>query len=334
MGRRAVVLPPLCSPAPARALPKASTGVKLRFMAHPLNRLSLRSLRAVEAVARLGGLRAAADEMGVTTNAVSQGVIAAERALGFRLFERHPSGMVPAAEGADVLALLHRGFADLAAAVERAAPPGGERIVVSVAPILAARWLIWRLPRFRAAHPGTRVRLDAELALVRPQWGEVDLCVRVGRGGWPGVRAERLIPQVIFPVCAPDLAGCLSDHAGLAAVPVIRETRGDYGWADWLGPEGRPEVEPGDGPWFSDASLCLDAAVAGEGVFLAFETLAADALAQGRLVEPFRGRHATANAYWIVTPEGAARRPARRFATWLREEVAAAGLGRTRTGNS
>lgn len=300
-------------------------------MANPLNRVPLQSLRAVEAVARLGSLRAAALDMGVTPGAVSQQVIRAEQVLGLPLFERRPSGMVPSAEGGEALALLRRGFADLAAAVARAAPEGEERLTVSVAPILAARWLIWRLPRFRAAHPGIRVRIDAELALVDPAWGEVDLCARVGRGGWPGVRAERLAAQAIFPVSAPDLARRLQDHSDLAHVPILRETKASFGWADWLGPEGRPEVVPGDGPWFSDAQLCLDAAISGEGVFLSFDSLAADPLALGRLAEPFRGRHATANAYRLVTPaEGPARRPMRRFADGLRAEIDAAGLGTTR----
>jgi DNA-binding transcriptional LysR family regulator len=300
-------------------------------MANPLNRLSLQSLRAVEAVARLGSLRAAAEDMGVTPGAVSQQVIRAEQILGRPLFDRTPAGMTPSPGATDALRLLERGFADLAAAVARAAPDREDCLTVSVAPVLASRWLIWRLPRFRAAHPQIRVRIDAELGLVDPGRGEVDLCVRVGRGDWPGVRAERLASQVIFPVCSPDLATRLRDHADLAHVPIIRETKANFGWADWLGPEGRPEVVPGDGPLFSDAQLCLDAAISGEGVFLSFESLAADPLALGRLAEPFHGRHATGNAYWLVTPaDGPPRRHVRAFAQWLRGEFAAAGLGTVR----
>jgi DNA-binding transcriptional LysR family regulator len=300
-------------------------------MASPLNRIPLQSLRAVEAVARLGSLRAAADDMGVTPGAVSQQVIRAEQILGRALFDRTPAGMAPSPGAAEALRLLHRGFADLVAAVARAAPDREDCLTVSVAPVLASRWLIWRLPRFRVAHPGIRVRIDAELGLVDPGRGEVDLCVRVGRGDWPGVRAERLAAQVIFPVCSPDLAAGIRDHADLARVPIIRETRANFGWEDWLRPEGRPEVKPGDGPLFSDAQLCLDAAISGEGVFLSFESLAADPLSLGRLAEPFRGRHATGNAYWIVTPaDGAVRRHVRAFSQWLREEFAAAGLGTSR----
>jgi DNA-binding transcriptional LysR family regulator len=206
---------------------------------------------------------------------VSQQVIRAERILGRPSLRPHARRHGRRRPSAEALSLLRAGFADLAAAVARAAHDRDESLTVSVAPILAARWLIWRLPRFRAAHPGIRVRIDAELGLVDPGWGEVDLCVRVGRGNWPDVRAERLAPQVIFPVCAPEMARLIADHADLARVPIIRETKANFGWEDWLGPEGRPEVVPGDGPLFSDAQLCLDAAISGEGVFLSFESLAA-----------------------------------------------------------
>jgi DNA-binding transcriptional LysR family regulator len=287
----------------------------------------------VEAVARLGTLRAAAEDMGVTPGAVSQQVILAERILSLALFDRRPTGMVPTAQGAEILALLRRGFADLAAAVTRSGQEASDRVTVSVAPAFAADWLIWRLPRFRAAYPDVKVRIDAELALVEPVWGEVDLCVRVGRGPWAAVSAERLVSQVIFPVCAPELAAQIRGLADLARVPVIRETRAGFGGGDWLGPEGRADIVPGDGPWYSDAHLCLNAAIAGEGVFLAFEALALEALGHGRLVEPFRRRHPTANSYWLIWPaRGRMRRPVQAFAEWLKVEVAEAGLGDVEAG--
>lgn len=57
-----------------------------------LNHVPLSALRAVEAVARLGGLRGAADEIGVSEGTVSQAVIKAEARLGHALFLRHPKG--------------------------------------------------------------------------------------------------------------------------------------------------------------------------------------------------------------------------------------------------
>jgi DNA-binding transcriptional LysR family regulator len=82
-----------------------------------------------------------------------------------------------------------------------------------------------------------------------------------------------------------------------------------------------------EGPVFSDASLCLDAAIAGQGVFLGWETLASDAIAFGRLVAPFPDRYATGIAYWFVTGLQHRLSPAAQaFRAWLKEELAGAKL--------
>lgn len=78
-----------------------------------------------------------------------------------------------------------------------------------------------------------------------------------------------------------------------------------------------------DGPYYSDASLCLDAAIAGQGVFLSWETLSHDALRMGRL-HALPGRFRTGSAYWFVERAQHARsKPVQRFFDWLREELKA-----------
>jgi len=300
---------------------------------HALNRIPLRSLRAVESVARLGSLAKSSEELGVSPGAVSQQVSNAEKTVGFPLFERGPKGMTVVPRGEEICALLTVGFSRLAQAVELAESSNKDVLTVSVAPILAARWLIWRLPRFQSAYPHVKVRLDASVELVEPGLSGVDLCIRVGRGDWRGVDAENLFPQIIFPVCAPTLAERISRLADLRHVPIIREPQANFGWEDWLS-EGEPKAsELPEGSVFSDASLCLDAAISGTGVFLTFEILATDPLAKGHLIEPFGRRRATRNAYWLVTPEG---RPptesARLFRRWFKAEITAAGLGKERDG--
>ena len=296
-----------------------------------LNRIPLRALRAVEAVARLGTLARAAEELRVSPGAVSQQVASAEAALGFAVFERSAKGMSVTARAEEMCAQLTAGFARLSQAMALAEGAREDVLTVSVAPVFAARWLIWRLPGFHSAHPDVRVRLDASVGLVDPGRGDVDLGIRVGRGNWPGVNVERLFPQIVFPVSSPALAARLSRPADLVRVPIIREPQPMFDWEAWLAPD---EPAPGDlpdGPVFSDASLCLDAAISGTGVFLTFETLAADALAYGRLVEPFSRRCATRNAYWFVTAEGRTPPPpVRLFCRWLKREIASARLGEER----
>lgn len=293
-----------------------------------LNRVPLSGLRAVEVVARRGSLGAAAAELGVTPGAVSQQILRIERILGAALFERRPSGMVPTALGAEVSGHLSAGFARIAAAVGHGFDHSAARLTISTPPLLASRWLIFRLARFSERHPDIQVQLQADAAFRSPDASGIDLCIRAGRGGWPGVTAERLFPHRVFPVCSAATAERLETPADLARLPVIRDAHAQFDWCVWLGPEGLSEDILPDGPVFSDAGLCMDAAMTGTGVFLAWETLANDQLRRGHLVEPFPGRRRESGlGYWLVSGvEGIRSEPQRAFRRWLREELAASGL--------
>ncbi|RYH08340.1 LysR substrate-binding domain-containing protein [Tropicimonas sp. IMCC6043] len=293
-----------------------------------LNRLPLSGLRAVEVVARRGSLGAAAMELGVTPGAVSQQVLRVERIFGASLFERGPAGMTPTALGAEVARDLSAGFARIAAAVGRGFDRSEARLTLSVPPLFGARWLVHRLAGFTAAQPGVQVRLQAESDFVNPDASDVDLCIRIGRGNWPGVTAERLFEHRLFPVCSVRDAARLKVPADLAGMPAIRDAHAMVDWSMWLDAEGLSEEILGEGPVFSDAGLCMDSAMSGAGVFLAWETLAHDQLAIGNLAEPFPGRRrASGFSYWLISgAEGPRTAPQRAFRRWLKKELAASGL--------
>ncbi|MCY4179158.1 MAG: LysR substrate-binding domain-containing protein [Litoreibacter sp.] len=288
-----------------------------------LSQVNLSALRAFEAVARLGSLAAAASELGVTPGAVSQQVIKAEAQLGQMLFERRPKGMVATDLGREVAAHLSDGFAALSRGVALTQLGSENAITISVAPVFAAKWLVRRLGRFAERRPDVQVRIDASGAHVTPEYGNVDACIRVGRGDWPGVTAEEILPQRVLPVCAPAVAETVTELSDLAGLPIIREqANGLFGWEVWLSPNGEPESLLGDGPVFSDASLCLDAAMAGQGVFLALEALAEDGLSMGQLKPALLGRFPAGVSYWFVEPK-TGRRPAQvqAFRDWIFEEL-------------
>jgi DNA-binding transcriptional LysR family regulator len=290
-----------------------------------LNGIHLGMLRSVEAVARLGSLRAAAGELGVTPGAVSQQIIKAEAQLDRQLFERLPKGLVPTAIGRQFAEHLNDGFREIAKGINVTRPNATDAITISVAPVFAGKWLVWRLSRFSAENPSIRVRIDASVDVIDPRANSVDACIRVGWGDWPNVRAEKLFDQRVFPVCAPELADTIVAPSDLTKVPIIQEPTSMFGWDVWLGPNDMQANQLGDGPVYSDASLCLDAAIAGQGVFLAWETLAQDALAAKRLVAPLPGRFRTGIAYWFVEPERGRRSPqVEAFRNWLVNELAQA----------
>lgn len=287
-----------------------------------LNRIHLSGLRAVEAVARLGNLRSAAEELGVTIGAVSQQILKTEKQLDCVLFERRPKGLIATSLGERMCAYLTAGMVELSNGVNLVEKERSGTLTVSVPPVFAGKWLVWRLSEFNLAHPDIRIRVDASQELVDPNNSDVDVCIRVGWGDWKGVQVEKLLDQRIFPVCTPQLATQLRTPADLADVAVISEPNSMFDWDSWLKPNGYDAVSIGDGPVFSDASLCLDAAIAGQGVFLAWETLANHAIDSGCLVAPFAGKPKTGISYWFVLPQNS--KPSKAvlaFQTWLRKEL-------------
>ncbi|TCU19192.1 LysR substrate-binding domain-containing protein [Rhizobium sullae] len=288
-----------------------------------LNSVHLNGLRALEAVGRLGSLQLAAEELGVSVGAVSQQVIKAEGQLGQLIFERTPKGMVITEAGAPVLAALTEGLARMSQAVLIAQRRDDTVLTISVAPVFAARWLVWRLDRFAARFPDIKLRLDATTNLINLSASDVDIGIRVGAGVWPGVKAELLLEQEVFPVCAPQMARDLTAPADILKLPAVIDGRAMFGWEVWMREAGLFGSAPATRHVFNDASLCLDAAIAGQGVMLAWQTLADYSLQAGQLAVPFGIRAKTGFGHYFVTAEGA-REPkkVRDFKAWIREEMA------------
>lgn len=289
-----------------------------------LNRVHLNGLRAVETVARLGSLAAAAAELNVSVSAVSQQVKRTERQLAQALFERTPAGLVPTEFGTVFAARLSAGFRELAQAVALADEASECTLVVSVAPAFASKWLLPRLSRHFTRHPNVLLRIDASARIADLDRSDIDIAIRLGDGKWPGGRAELLLAQEVFPVCAPSIAARLKSIEDLAQTCAITDERSMISWDSWFEAAGVEPVTFLKGARFTDPMLCLESTIAGHGVMLAWQLLTADALADGRLVAPFGVRAESGLGYWMVTSATKSEsRKVRDFKIWIREEIAA-----------
>jgi DNA-binding transcriptional LysR family regulator len=287
-----------------------------------LGAVHLNGLRAVEAVARTGRLPAAADELGVSVSAVSQQVNRTERQLGRALFVRQARGMVPTEFGAAFCARLTAGFRELSAAVQSARRLDEGPLLVSVAPAFASRWLIARLSRLFERHPDILVRIDASSRIADLEESDIDVAIRFGDGSWPDVEARLLVAQDIYPVAAPSIGGRILSLEDLSAATVIIDEDAMFGWDDWFAAAGQMPVQLQCGARFSDPLLCLDAAICGNGVMLAWDLIAGDAVADGRLVAPFGTRTPSGLGYWLCARKGGrAPRKVRAFTAWIGEEI-------------
>jgi LysR family glycine cleavage system transcriptional activator len=205
---------------------------------------------------------------------------------------------------------------------------------LSTVPSFAAKWLVPRLGRFRAAHPEIDLRISASLRLVDFAREDFDVAVRMGRGNYPGLRVNALFGEVMFPVCSPRLlAGPkplrrpedLRHHVLLHDVDVLASSAAaPQAWRLWLERAGVRGVDVERGPVFEDSAMLLDAAIEGQGVALGRSALVAADLAAGRLVRPFDISLPFELTHYLVCPEATADRPRiAAFRAWLLAEAKA-----------
>jgi LysR family glycine cleavage system transcriptional activator len=295
---------------------------------------SLHGLIAFEAAARHLSFHRAAEELFLSPSAVSHRVRKLEEELGCALFLRTTRRVSLTPEGAALAGPVGEGLARLRAGVDALAAAAEQGpLTVSCSPSFAIKWLVPRLDRFRAAHPGIDLRISASDRLVDPAREAVDACVRFGPGGYPGLEVQPLAEERVFPVCSPHLLAAgpplerpedLARHTLLHDM-VLADHALRVDWRRWLAAAAAAGVDARGGLRFSHASLALEAAMAGQGVALARGTLVRGDLAAGRLVKPFEVELDSGLSYWLVTAPAAAPRPRlEAFRGWLLAEIGAA----------
>jgi LysR family glycine cleavage system transcriptional activator len=282
---------------------------------------SLNGLRAFEAAARHLSFTNAATELNVTQTAISHQIRRLEEELGIRLFVRQNRALALTPQAKDYLPGVRAAFNDLRLATDRLLRKDND---VSTLASLAAKWLLPRLSAFQEAHPGIDVRITTSTALVDFRSGDVDAAIRYGRGHWPGVRADWLTADELFPVCSPALLTGnrplrspqdLADHTLLHTSGVY-----DDDWRLWLTAAGLPaDISKLPGLTFDLILMTVQAALDGIGVAMGRTSYVEADIAKGRLVVPFKITLPTDAGFYLVSPEGRADTPKlAAFRQWLK----------------
>lgn len=283
----------------------------------------LSALRAFEAVARLGSVVQAADELHVTHGAVSQQLRALEEYLGLSLFNRQGKRLAITDDGRIYALRLRMAMGDIASATSDVLSlPRPDELIIAIVPSFGAHWLLRRLPRFIAAHPGLKLNLRASLELVDFQVDRVDAAIRMGPGNWEGTSQAHLFTDELVAVAAARFNGGQLPRtpAEIIAAPLIRSVES---WSPWLSAVGLPQTPLG-GPVYSDSNLVVEALRQGQGVSLTRRSLVHDLVRDGELVLLSDIAVPYQNPYWLIWPmrsHGTAK--LRSFTDWLNGEIAA-----------
>lgn len=290
----------------------------------------LETLRVFEAAERHKSFKDAGDELGVTASAVSHRVATLEEELGTALFVRHTRRIEVTPEGERLAAGVRRGLLEFRHAVTSINRRDGAQIRITGIPSHVTRWLAPRLHRFRAVHPDIALHITADLALADLRQRSFDVALRFGGGLYPGLNAEHLMDDAIFPVASPRYlaeVGPIKKPAHLLMTTRILDVTAENdesgtNWRTWLQHHGLPMDEIDHGMHFNGAAITLEAAAGGLGVAIARKTLVGEEIRTGRLIQVLPGEIKTNwKHYALALPEMADWPPLRAFITWLRAEA-------------
>lgn len=282
----------------------------------------LSALRSFEAVARLGSVNQAAEELHVTHSAVSQQIKLLEEMLGVALFVREGRGLRLSEDGRLYVLQVRIGLGEITEATRliRARPREGE-LVIAVLPSFGQHWLLPRLPRFYARYPHYRVSIRASLDIQDLRQGIVDVGVRMGQGGWEGLQQKKLFQDELLAVASPTFNNGQLPQTPQEVInsPMVRTVES---WLNWCTAAGVEEpCQPG--LWINDSNLVIEAVRLGQGVALERRSLVDAALRKGELVQLTNISVPYAYPYWLVWPQREGSQTKQQdFTAWIEEEIA------------
>lgn len=284
---------------------------------------SLHELHAFATTARLGSFSKAAELLCVTQGAISRAVARLEQHLDQSLLRRRPRGTELTPAGRDYLELIEPALQTLeSAAVAQRAPEATTRLRISVAPTLATKWLIPRLPDWQALHPQITLSLAPYRRAEDFAAAEVDAWLRPGEDQWPaGIAADYIVGREIVPICRPqDLRGrhALREPADLLTRPLLYHSNYPDNWRLWLEAVGVPATELKPSADFEQVAMLVQAVMAGLGVAVVQRCLIAEELAAGRIAIPFDRPVQIARGYMLCTRKSSqSQRALRSLRQWL-----------------
>ncbi|ALH81881.1 LysR substrate-binding domain-containing protein [Sphingopyxis macrogoltabida] len=285
----------------------------------------LAAIRTFEAAGRLQNFSRAAEELGMTQAAVSYQVRQLEDRLGRALFVREKGRVRLSETGLRLLPAVNNAFTAMGDAFAALDSDEADVLTISAMATFGGTWLSARIGAFQLAYPDLAVRMSMNNDLVDFDATNVDVAIRVGRGPWPGLRADFLYRSHVTPICAPAFRDANRIERPEDLLRVERLAPNDLWWAGWLAAAGVDAVPPPQRSGVElDSQLQEASAVqAGFGIAMMTPLLWRAELDAGRLVQPFATLYEPGTAHYLVHRENRVGvRKIERFREWLRAELA------------
>jgi LysR family glycine cleavage system transcriptional activator len=282
---------------------------------------SLASVEAFVQVARLGSIKAAAEELSLSSPALSRRIQSLERFIGRPLFERRHQAIVPNEDGERLMQLAAPLLASLTDVIETlTSVQPVMRLRLGVPPLFASQRLIPVMSDLREKHPALHIDIDtAAHSLARLGEG-LDVAITLAREIEPALYAKRLDSNAIFPIGARRLSQgphAISEPHHLSEMTVFIHRDMPDLFGDWCEAVGLKGLEPAAIDFFDSGQLMLEAAAQGLGIAFMHESHLNDAH-DDRLVRLFDRDVESPYHYWFACrPRALQSKPVKLFHDWL-----------------
>jgi LysR family glycine cleavage system transcriptional activator len=292
----------------------------------------LASLRAFEAAARHLSFKAAAAELGVTPTAVSHQVRLLEEVCGQPLFRRRPRPLTLTSAGGRLFPALRDGLDAFASGIASASRELEHRPLRVTSPnAFASRWLVPRLPEWRAAHPDVALEVIGTDEVLDLRAGDADVAIRYARTMPTDIAGREIFRDTFYAVCSPALLADgrpIGRAAGLLRHPLIH--------FDWLNPDPAtptwhrwlataravdPDLPPIEETWalsFREELHAIEAVIAGQGIAVCSDVVVGRELSQGVLVRAHDLSLPGYGFYLVCLPDHPRQAIIEAFSAWLR----------------
>lgn len=282
-------------------------------------------LSAIEAfvhVAREGSIKAAAEELSLSSPALTRRIQTLERFIGRRLFDRQHQAIRLNADGERFLAGVAPALDQLGIAIETlTAERSLLRLRLGILPLFASQRLFPHLADLHAKHPELHIDTDTAPHILTRLGDTIDAGIALAENIDPSLYSVRLGTDRVSIIAARSMVegpNAIQDPSELGNATVILHRDMPETFTAWKRAMGMPRLEPEAIDYSDSGPLMLEAAAQGLGIAFMLESHFIDAHDQriARLFEdlPVESPY----SYWFACRPRALENPAvKTFHDWL-----------------
>jgi LysR family transcriptional regulator, glycine cleavage system transcriptional activator len=246
------------------------------------------ALFAFETAARLSSFSKAALELNITQPAVSHAIAALERHIGHKLFRRAGPRLELTEVGERLSRVTTHAFLSIDSALAEfdGYDTSREVVLLSISSGMATHWLMPRYDAFRARFPDTQLQFQLIAGSVGGPLHNCDLGLRVASGEDSRRLGGLFAPERVLAVgTAAYLAERGSFEDPRSVHTLLSLTEHWYDWPEYCAAGRLAMPQRFERLAFSDYSVVLQSALSGQGLALAWTSVASRLILDGLLVK-------------------------------------------------